>query len=83
MKITKEHILNALVDMFVNPIPVYTNKMHNLMVKLWRKVWKFCPDCGHVTFEDHGRRICWPCLNRQIFEIQLKTPSDYALTTDR
>ena len=24
MKITKGHILNALVDMFVNPIPVYT-----------------------------------------------------------
>lgn len=24
MKITKGHILNALVEMFVNPIPVYT-----------------------------------------------------------
>ena len=24
MKITKGHILNALVDMFVNPIPIYT-----------------------------------------------------------
>lgn len=43
-----------------------------MVKKFWRKFWKLCPDCGHGTFEDNGRQICWPCINRQMLMIELE-----------